>query len=491
MKVAAQEIENSQVVLDIEVEDERLAKAVDQAYRRIVNRINVPGVRKGKAPRALVERMVGSEALVEDAVEHLVPEVVEAAVKEQDLTMVARPTLEVVSTQPLKVKATVPVQPKVELGDYHGLKIEQTPVTIDEEQVERVMTRLRETSATWEPVERPVALSDRVSLDVAAKVGETTIVDSKDAEYVVDPEGAQPAEGFAEALVGQQIDETRTYSLKLPQEYRNAELAGQEAEFTVTVHGVKERNLPDLDEAFARSVGTEYETVDQVRDAVRTNLREREDHERRVEHEESVIQAVVEQAKVDLPPQLVEEEADRLVDQTARNLDRQGIPLQQYLRLTQKSDEQFRAEMTAQAERSVRRMEVLNAVALAEGLDVTDDEIREEVARSAQSQPEAERLTREALRRPDVRERIAAALRRRNAAIYLMKTVGGVDLDADDTVAAPAEATGESLAEASDESSDESSGETAPNAAEAPSGEATAGTAPEAPGAANVGETTP
>src|SRR4051812_35621266 len=172
VKVAAQEIEHSQVVLDIEVEDERLERAVDQAYRRIVQRMNVPGFRKGKAPRALVERMVGREALVEDAVEHLVPEVVEAAVKEQELAMVARPTLEVISTTPLQVKATVPVQPKVELGDYKSLSIEAKPTDIQDEQVDQVITRLQESNATWEPVERAVEMGDRVAIDVSGNVGE-------------------------------------------------------------------------------------------------------------------------------------------------------------------------------------------------------------------------------------------------------------------------------------------------------------------------------
>ena len=238
MKVAAQEIEHSQVVLDIEVEDERMERAVDQAYRRIVQRINVPGFRKGKAPRALVERMVGREALVEDAVEALVPQVVEDAVKQQSLVMVARPSLEVVSTQPLQVKATIPVQPKVDLGDYQSLTVEATPAEVTDEQVDAVVNRLRESNATWEPVERAVELGDRIAIDLLAKAGETTVMESKDAEYVVQTEGPQPAEGFAEALVGQAVGETRTFTLKLPEEHREKELAGQDAEFTVTVNWV-------------------------------------------------------------------------------------------------------------------------------------------------------------------------------------------------------------------------------------------------------------
>src|SRR5688572_15678085 len=422
VKVAAQEIEHSQVVLDIEVEDERLERAVDQAYKRIVQRINVPGFRKGKAPRALVERMVGREALVEDAVEQLVPQVVEDAVKQQELVMVARPSLEVVSTQPLQVKATVPVQPKVELGDYKSLKIEATPSEVTDEQVDRVVERLQESNATWEPVERaaelgdykslkieatpsevtdeqvdrvverlqesnatwePVEraaeLGDRVAIDVLAKAGETTVMESKDAEYVVSAEGPQPAEGFALAIVGMQAEESKTVTLKLPDEHRNKELAGQEAEFEITVHWVKAKVLPELDDGLPSTVGTEHDSLEQLRGAIRENLSAREEHERRVSHEEKVVDSVVEQAAVDLPPQLVEEEAGRLVQQLAQNLERQGIPLQSYLRFTQKTEEQFRAEMMAQAERSVRRSEVLNAIALAEGIEIADDEIREQL----------------------------------------------------------------------------------------------------------------
>jgi trigger factor len=440
VKVAAQEIEHSQVVLDIEVEDERLERAVDQAYKRVVQRINVPGFRKGKAPRALVERMVGREALVEDAVEQLVPQVVEDAVKQQELVMVARPNLEVVSTQPLQVKATVPVQPKVELGDYKSLKIEATSAEITDEQVDAVVTRLQESNATWEPVERAVELGDRVAIDVLAKAGETTVMESKDAEYVVSADGPQPAEGFAEALVGMTAEETKTATLKLSEEHRNKEIAGQDAEFEITLHWVKAKVLPTLDDDLPSVVGTEHESLDDLRKAIRENLSAREEHERRVAHEEKVVDSVVEQASVDLPPQLVEEEASRLVQQLAQNLERQGIPLQSYLRFTQKTDEQFRAEMMAQAERSVRRSEVLNAIALAEGVEVTDDEIREQLEAGLEDTNENRRLIRDSMRRPEVKERFAASMRRERAIRMLLETIGGVDFAALEAEAATDEA---------------------------------------------------
>lgn len=430
MKVATQEIENSQVVLDIEVEKERLDKAVDQAYRRIVNRINVPGFRKGKAPRALVERMVGREALVEDAVEHLVPEVVEAAVKEQDIKMVARPKLEVVSTEPLQVKATVPVQPKVELGDYRSLSIPREAASVDEEQVEAVINRLRESHATWEPVERPVRLGDRVAIDLRGVVpgepDEHVFIDSKDAEYVVDPEGPEPAPGFANELVEMQAGESRSFVLTIPSDSRNRELADRPVRFTVTLHWLKERHLPEVDDEFAATVESEYETADQLREGVRKQLVERDEQTRARAHEDAVVKAVVEQSGVEVPPQLSEEEAQRLLDQMGSNLERQGITIEQYLRFTDKTEAQFRAELLAEGERSVRRREVLNAVARAEGLDATDDEVREEVAAAAGDAAEAERLARNVLDRPEMRERIASILRQRKVVRSLLETVGGV-----------------------------------------------------------------
>ena len=443
MKVAAQEIEHSQVVLDIEVEDERLERAVDQAYKRIVQRINVPGFRKGKAPRALVERMVGREALVEDAVEKLVPEVIEDAIKQQELVMVAslrQNDLEVVSTQPLQIKATVPVQPKVELGDYKSLKIEAAPAEVTDEQVDRVVDRLRESHATWEPVERAAELGDRVAIDVLAKAGETTVMESKDAEYVISEDGPQPAEGFAQALVGMTAEEAKTVDLKLPEDHRNKEIAGQDAEFELTLHWVKAKILPELDDELPSTVGTEHESLEQLRGAIRENLSAREEHERRVAHEEKVVDSVVEQASVDLPPQLVEEEAGRLVQQLAQNLERQGIPLHSYLRFTQKTEEQFRAEMMAQAERSVRRSEVLNAIARAEEIDVTDDEIRDMMAAGLDDSNESKRLLRESMRRPAVKDRFAASMRRERAVRMLLETVGGVDFAALEAQAAAAEA---------------------------------------------------
>jgi len=216
------------------------------------------------------------------------------------------------------------------------------------------------------------------------------------------------------------------------------------------VHWVKAKDVPPLDDTFPSVVGTEHESVEALRAAIRENLSMREEHERRMAHEEQVVNAVVEQATVDLPPQLVEEEAGHLVQQLAQNLERQGIPLQSYLRFTQKTEEQFRVEMMAQAERSVRRSEVLNAIAVAEGILVSDDEIREQLQAGLEDTNENRRLIRDSMKRPAVKERFAASLRRERAIRMLLETVGGVDFAALEAQAAAASAE-DAVAEAVDD----------------------------------------
>jgi trigger factor len=301
-------------------------------------------------------------------------------------------------------------------------------MTIEDEQIQSVLDRLRESHATWEPVERAVQNGDRVAIDVHGRVEDTTLVDSKDAEYVVDAEGPQPAPGFADQLVGMKIGEERSFTLTLPEDYRRRELASKAAEFTVTLHGVKERRLPEVDDEFAKTVGDEYETADQLREGIHKQLLESEEQSRAREHEESVIRAVVDQATVELPPQLAEEESQRLLEQLSNSLDRQGITIEQYLRFTGRQEPQLREELRAQGERSVRRSEVLNAVARAEGFEAGDDEVRQELVGAETDPAEIGRLER-LLESATVRERVAALLRERKAARFLLETVGGVKLD--------------------------------------------------------------
>ncbi|HLH26532.1 MAG TPA: trigger factor [Chloroflexota bacterium] len=440
MKVSTQEIEKSQVVLEVEVEPPRLERAMDQAYRRMAGRLKVPGFRPGKAPRPLVERMVGRESLLEDAIEHLVPEVYREAIDQENLYPIEEASFEVVEAEPLKFKATVPVRPAVQLGDYRALRRELTTPEVTDEQVDHVINQLRESHATWVPVERPVQLEDRVAMDVHGAVDEKVILDRQDVEYVVRGESDRPMPGFAEQLVGMAAGDEKTFTLAVPADFEDAEIAGKQATFTVKVHWVKEKQLPELDDAFASSVGT-FSTLDEVKQEVRGELQARAEANARQELQEGLINEVVEGATLELPPQAIEKQAERLRQQLASSLDRQGITVEQYRQLTGKSPAEFEAELEADARRELTRLFVLDEIAKAEQIEVDPVEVETEIRKAAGEGPEARRLVREALARRETRARVEAAIRERKTIARLVEmATGATDGETAEPTAAPSEA---------------------------------------------------
>ena len=440
MKVSTQEIEKSQVVLEVEVEPPRLERAMDQAYRRMAGRLKVPGFRPGKAPRPLVERMVGRESLLEDAIEHLVPEVYREAIDQENLYPIEEASFEVVEAEPLKFKATVPVRPAVQLGDYRALRRELTTPEVTDEQVDHVINQLRESHATWVPVERPVQLEDRVAMDVHGAVDEKVILDRQNVEYVVRGESDRPMPGFAEQLVGMAAGDEKTFTLAVPADFEDAEIAGKQATFTVKVHWVKEKQLPELDDAFASSVGT-FSTLDEVKQEVRGELQARAEANARQELQEGLINEVVEGATLELPPQAIEKQAERLRQQLASSLDRQGITVEQYRQLTGKSPAEFEAELEADARRELTRLFVLDEIAKAEQIEVDPVEVETEIRKAAGEGPEARRLVREALARRETRARVEAAIRERKTIARLVEmATGATDGETAEPTAAPSEA---------------------------------------------------
>jgi trigger factor len=375
VKVSSTDLPPRQVSLDIEVEKDRLDRAVDEAYRRLAGRVDVPGFRRGKAPRSMVERLIGRDRIVEEALDHLVPEVVSEAMEQEKVEPYTRPRVESIEFDPLRLKAVIPLAPKVELGDYRGaLHVTRDEPKVGETEIDSVIQRVRESYAQWVPVERAVALGDRVGLDLSASIAdrEDPVIQSKDAEYVVDPEGSQPAPGFADQLVGMNPGETKSFELTMPDDYRDKEVAGQPAQFEVSLHWVKERELPELDDTFAQQVG-EYSDVAALRTAIEAQLRQTEDERVRDKLEEESLNKLVEISSIEFPPQLVDFQAQAMLDTFKSNVERQGLQLSQYLRLVGKDQETFEQEMREQAETRVRRSLALDAFADAEQIAAERD----------------------------------------------------------------------------------------------------------------------
>src|SRR4051812_860915 len=423
VKISTQELESSQVLLEIEVDPPRVERAVDQAYKRFAHRLNVPGFRRGKAPRPIVERMVGREALLEEAIEQLVPQVYQEAVGEAGLTPIEQASVEVVETDPLRIKATVPVRPSVQLGEYRRIQRDLTIPEVTEEQVQEVLDQLREEHATWAPVERAVQFGDRIAMDVHGAAGEEVVSDRQDVEYVVAEDATRPLPGFSAQLVGLQAGESKEFTISVPADYEDAELAGKEPTFKVTVHWVKEKHLPDVDDAFASTVG-QFATLAELREKVESELKVRAEATARREFQDGVVEAVVGAATLELPPQAIEKEAERRRERMAAGLSRRGISLEQYQRLVGKSDDDLNEELRTEARRELLRELVLDEVAKAEAIEVAPSEIEAEIRAMAGESADAAQV-RKALARQEARERVEHLVRERKAVERLVALASG------------------------------------------------------------------
>ncbi|MDQ3812032.1 MAG: trigger factor [Chloroflexota bacterium] len=427
MKVDSTELPPRQVSLSIEVEQERVDRAMDEAYRRLAGRVDVPGFRRGRAPRPMVERIIGRDRIVEEALEQLVPAVVNEAMQQQKLEAYTRPRVESIELEPLRVKAVIGLPPRVELGDYKGaLKVPAEQPSVAEEDVERVIERLRTSHAQWAPVEGPVKMGDRVGLDLRVTVEgrDKPVSESRDAEYVVDLEGVQPAPGFAEALVGMEPGSQRSFTLTLGDDYRDSDLAGQPARFEVSLHWVKQRELPEVDDEFARQVG-EYADVGALRAAIEAQLREHEEQRVREKLQEAAVSRLVEISSIEVPPQLIEHQTQHMLETFQRNVEQQGLQLPQYLRLVGKDQQGLEQEIRAEAETRVRRSLALDAFADAEHIAVEQAEIEEEVRRAAAASSDAGAVERLALNNPTTLARVQEVTRERKALARLLEVATG------------------------------------------------------------------
>ncbi len=425
MKVSTERIENSQMVLEVEAEPEEMVRSLDEAYHRLVMRAEVPGFRRGKAPREMLERHIGREALLEEALERLVPQLLNRAIAEQGIEAIAPPEVEITQTDPVTFNATVPVHPTVELGNYRELSIVPEPVAVAEEEVNKVIEQVRYQHAPWEPVARPIRFGDLVTIDVVGSVEGKPLLDRNDMQFQVLQDLPFPVPGFAEKLEGLEKGQDKEFSISLPADYGASELAGKECLFKVRVSEIKEKKLPELNDEFAKSIGEGFETLDSLTERVVSNLRLMSEEGARRRYEEKVIDAVVEPSSVEFPPILVEHEIDRLIAAQERELRESKISLEDYLRTRRKSKEELREELRPLASRQVARSLVLTKVAEAEEIAVTDEEIDGEVETMAQGAGEQGEELRKFFNSPAARQSLEKALVTRKTVKRLVEIASG------------------------------------------------------------------
>ena len=378
MKIATQTVENSQAVVQIEVEPQELEESLDKAYREVVKRVGIPGFRKGKAPRSVVERYIGRDGLQKEALEDLIPELCARAVEEQKFEIIAQPAIEIIQLDPVIFKATFPLRPKVELGDYLSVRVEPRAVEVTEEQMDSVLDKLRERHAVWAQVDRPAGFEDLVTADIEEETpdGDTRRYEGR--QIIMVKESVYPLPEFSEKLVGVSVGEEKEFDLSYPADYKFSELAGKQYKLRVKVTEVKEKRLPEVDEEFVRSLDQGLENVEALRASIAENLTKASEEAAKREHERAAVEALAATATVEFPPILVEQEIDDLMREREMLFRNQG-GLEAYLRTMKKTEEELREEFRPKAIERVTHSLVLGKLAEVEGIHADEAEVEAEI----------------------------------------------------------------------------------------------------------------
>ena len=413
MKVSRDDVENRQAILHIEVEEDRVERHLQRAHDKVSQRINIPGFRKGKAPRRIVEQFVGRDYLLDEAMESLVPEAVGAAVEESDIeTTHTPPRVSVTERDPVvKIDATVALTPVATLGSYEHFKFEDQMDEVSEEQIEEQITQVRESQVTWELVNRSVKIGDLLTITASGFVEGKEFAKVDTGEFLVEAGSMNPVPGFAEKLKGLKGGDSKEFTLEIPEDYPNQEFAGKKVNFNVSVAEVKKKTLPKMTNAFVASLGDDLKTVAQLRDQIADNLQQQAKDGLRRSLEQKIIDALVADAEFEVSPMIIEHEAEHVLEDQQRQLAQYNIDFQQYIEGLGKSTEEIVSEAKDSAELRLKRMLVVDRLVEDVGVAITPDEVAAEVE-IMQSQPQYEK---ENLDTDEARDAIQKVLQRRAA----------------------------------------------------------------------------
>lgn len=396
MKVTQERLEGNQVLLNVEVEVEKVTAALNKAYKKVVQKINVPGFRKGRVPRKVLEARFGVEVLYNDALDILLPEAYSAAVDESGIEPIDRPEIEdfhLEAGQPATFSAKVLVKPEVTLGQYTGLELERPAVEVTSEEVEHELELLQQRHTQLQSTERTVVENgDYATIDFEGFVDGEAFEGGTGEEYALEIGSNSFIAGFEEQLIGKSVGEEVEVNVTFPEDYRAEHLAGQPALFKVVIKEIKIKDIPELNDEFAKDA-SEYDTLDELKQDVENKLIKNAEDRAKREFENLVVESVTEKAEIEIPEKMVETELDQMYQAMAFNFQQQGIPLDSYLEYTGTNQEQWRADNTAEAQKRVRATLTLEAIAEKEGIVISDEEMDTKIAELAKdSKQEVEKF---------------------------------------------------------------------------------------------------
>ncbi|MDR2513594.1 MAG: trigger factor [Christensenellaceae bacterium] len=385
MSATFERISSNQVKLTITVPAADFSAAMSKAYLRVRGRVNVPGFRKGKAPRKVIENYYGQGILMEEAFNALVPPAYDSAVTELDLNPVAQPDIDISSfgeNEDCIFTATVYVRPEVTLGQYKGIEAPEIEVAVSDDEVSAELESARERVARWLDAERPAKQDDRVNIDYLGTVGGTPFEGGQSENFPLVLGSGTFIPGFEEQIIGMQKGEEKDIAVTFPEDYRATELAGKDASFHVLLREIKEKELPGLDDEFASEV-SEFETLEEYRADIRGKLEEQAKTRAENERGDQIVAKVVENASVDVPEPMIDAQVHNMIDEMAMRMSYQGLRMQDFLQYTGQTEHDLHEQYEEPAKQRVLTELVLDAVRKAEGIEASDEEVAAEIEKYA------------------------------------------------------------------------------------------------------------
>ena len=379
LKVTLERLPESRIQLDIEVDQDRVDKQFEAALKRLAPRARVAGFRPGKAPRHLVERALGHDRIMGEALDKLVPDVYNEAIEGEAIDAIDQPNLDKLEMEPVRLKFTVAVRPTVDLGDYRTVRVERQPAEVTDEAIAEQMLLLRRRHATHVPVERPVQWDDVLLADISATVEGDDFVKDEDAEFTLREGQPLLLDGLAEAFLGMNRGETKSVDIAIPDDFRSERLQSKTATFILAIKEVKEEQLPDEDDELAAMINAEeFETIDALRDRLRSDMTKQLEAQEEARYRGAAIEMLVEGATFDYPPVLVEREIDHMIQDLMGNNQQQYAA---YLQTVGRSESEYRDTLREAANIRLRRSLAVSRLAEVEKLEVTPDDVEAEVDR--------------------------------------------------------------------------------------------------------------
>ncbi len=387
MSVQVEKLEKSMAKLTIEVPAKELDLALDKAYKKNRNKIAMPGFRKGKAPRAMIEKMYGAEIFFEDAANILVPDAYEDAAKESGLEIVSQPEIaveQIEKGQPFIFTATVAVKPEVTLGEYKGIEVESKEAGVTDEEIEEEINKVRENNSRMITIEdRAVEDGDTVTIDFDGYVDGEQFEGGMAEDYSLVIGSHTFIDNFEEQLIGKNIGDDVEVNVTFPDQYQAEELRNKEALFKVKINAIKMKELPDADDEFAQEV-SDFDTLDEYKEDLRKKLLENKEAALKREKEEEVVGAIIENAQMDIPDPMVNAQTQQMTQEFAQRLQSQGLSLEQYMQLTGMTPQKMLEELKPQALKRIQSRLVLEAVVAAENIEASEEDFDKEIENMAE-----------------------------------------------------------------------------------------------------------